>query len=66
MSGVQWWFGGGTDLTPYYLNEEDAKHFHLTLKHACDAHDDTYYARYVIFIQMLLGGVSRIRVLTQW
>ncbi|XP_030035551.2 oxygen-dependent coproporphyrinogen-III oxidase isoform X2 [Manduca sexta] len=44
--GVQWWFGGGTDLTPYYLNEEDAKHFHLTLKHACDAHDDTYYARF--------------------
>jgi coproporphyrinogen III oxidase len=24
------WFGGGTDLTPYYLFEEDAKHFHQT------------------------------------
>ncbi|CAK9169881.1 unnamed protein product [Ilex paraguariensis] len=24
----QWWFGGGTDLTPAYLCEEDAKHFH--------------------------------------
>lgn len=23
-----WWFGGGTDLTPSYLFEEDAKHFH--------------------------------------
>lgn len=44
-TGVHWWFGGGTDLTPYYLNEEDAKHFHLTLKHACDAHDETYYAK---------------------
>ncbi|KAL0879853.1 hypothetical protein ABMA27_002387 [Loxostege sticticalis] len=44
--GVHWWFGGGTDLTPYYLNEEDAKHFHLTLKHACDAHDETYYAKF--------------------
>ena len=22
------WFGGGQDLTPYYLFEEDAKHFH--------------------------------------
>ena len=22
------WFGGGTDLTPYYLFEEDAIHFH--------------------------------------
>ena len=25
------WFGGGTDLTPYYLFEEDVKHFHATL-----------------------------------
>ena len=43
---VQWWFGGGTDLTPYYLNEEDAKHFHRTLKTACDKHDSTYYAKF--------------------
>ena len=40
------WFGGGTDLTPYYLNEEDAKHFHSTMKQACDAHDKTYYPKY--------------------
>lgn len=46
-SGVkQWWFGGGTDLTPYYLNVEDATHFHRTLKAACDEHDVTYYGRY--------------------
>lgn len=44
--GVQWWFGGGTDLTPYYLNEDDATHFHLTLKHACDSHDETYYSKF--------------------
>ncbi|RYR28834.1 hypothetical protein Ahy_B01g053023 [Arachis hypogaea] len=25
----QWWFGGGTDLTPSYIFEEDVKHFHL-------------------------------------
>ena len=30
------WFGGGTDLTPYYLFEEDAKHFHQTYKNVCD------------------------------
>lgn len=40
-----WWFGGGTDLTPYYLNEDDSKHFHKTLKDACDEHDDTYYPK---------------------
>lgn len=45
-SGVQWWFGGGTDLTPYYLNVEDAKHFHKTLKVACDKHDKEHYPKF--------------------
>ncbi|KAI5738200.1 hypothetical protein M8J77_004158 [Diaphorina citri] len=43
---VQWWFGGGTDLTPYYLNEQDATHFHQALKSACDKHDKSYYPRF--------------------
>ncbi len=37
------WFGGGTDLTPYYLFEEDAKHFHQTYKTACDTFDLSFY-----------------------
>lgn len=37
------WFGGGTDLTPYYLDEEDVRHFHKTLKEFCDKHDLSYY-----------------------
>jgi coproporphyrinogen III oxidase len=41
-----WWFGGGTDLTPSYLFEEDAKHFHKTIKAACDKHDRDYYPRF--------------------
>jgi coproporphyrinogen III oxidase len=32
------WFGGGADLTPYYLEPDDARHFHRTLAVACDAH----------------------------
>jgi coproporphyrinogen III oxidase len=40
------WFGGGMDLTPYYLDEEDAFHFHSTLKIICDKHDLTYYPRF--------------------
>ncbi len=40
------WFGGGCDLTPFYLSEEDVVHFHTTLKAACDKHDPTYYARF--------------------
>lgn len=39
----QWWFGGGTDLTPVYVNKEDAFHFHNTLKEACDKHHPQYY-----------------------
>lgn len=40
------WFGGGTDLTPYYLFEEDAKHFHQTYKDACDAFDSSFYSKF--------------------
>lgn len=29
---VDQWFGGGQDLTPYYLFDEDAKHFHTVCK----------------------------------
>ncbi|OCT93874.1 hypothetical protein XELAEV_18011545mg [Xenopus laevis] len=42
----QWWFGGGTDLTPTYLNPEDVIHFHQTLKEACDKHSPTFYPKY--------------------
>lgn len=45
----QWWFGGGTDLTPYYINKDDIIHFHETLKAACDEHDVTYYPKYALF-----------------
>ena len=41
-----WWFGGGTDLTPSYLYDEDAIHFHRTIKEACDKHDRGYYSRF--------------------
>ncbi len=37
------WFGGGTDLTPYYLFEEDAKHFHQTYKNVCHGFDEKFY-----------------------
>ena len=43
---VDQWFGGGLDLTPYYLFEEDAAHFHQTCKNACDRHDSKFYSKY--------------------
>lgn len=43
---VDGWFGGGADLTPYYLFDEDAVHFHQTLKNACDKHNSTFYPEF--------------------
>jgi coproporphyrinogen III oxidase len=42
-AGPVWWFGGGIDLTPYYPDVQDVKHFHQTLKDACDRHHPDYY-----------------------
>ncbi|MEZ4472103.1 MAG: oxygen-dependent coproporphyrinogen oxidase [bacterium] len=44
--GDKAWFGGGADLTPYYPFEEDARHFHRTLKAACDAHHPDFHPRF--------------------
>lgn len=33
------WFGGGIDLTPYYIKKEDIIDYHKTLKSLCDKHD---------------------------
>jgi coproporphyrinogen III oxidase len=41
-----WWFGGGADLTPYYVFEEDCKEFHKDLKEACDRSSKDYYPRF--------------------
>ncbi len=43
---VDQWFGGGQDLTPYYLFDEDATHFHKICKTACDKHDSGFYKIY--------------------
>lgn len=40
------WFGGGQDLTPYYLFKDDARHFHQVCKKACDKHDPSFYSAY--------------------
>ncbi|QIP15613.1 oxygen-dependent coproporphyrinogen oxidase [Spirosoma aureum] len=46
MSSGQSWFGGGIDLTPHYVVEEDARWFHKNLKMVCDRHDETYYPKF--------------------
>ncbi len=40
------WFGGGIDLTPIYVNEDDARKFHQGLKDVCDRFDASFYDRF--------------------
>jgi coproporphyrinogen III oxidase len=41
-----WWFGGGMDLTPYYGNEEDTRHFHQSCRDALAPFGDDLHARF--------------------
>jgi len=41
-----WWFGGGMDLTPYYGNADDARHFHRTCRDALAPFGSDTHARY--------------------
>lgn len=41
-----WWFGGGYDLTPYYGDDDDCRHWHQTAKDACDPFSPDYYSRF--------------------
>jgi coproporphyrinogen III oxidase len=43
---VDRWFGGGTDLTPFYISENDCRHFHQAFKNACDAIDPGFYPEF--------------------
>ncbi len=44
INNGEFWFGGGIDLTPHYVNEDDAFFFHSTLKTVCDKHNLNYYS----------------------
>jgi coproporphyrinogen III oxidase len=44
--GGVWWFGGGTDITPSFVDADDMKHFHGTYKEVCDKHDPEYYPEF--------------------
>jgi len=40
------WFGGGIDLTPHYVIEEDARFFHAKLKQTCDQFQSEFYVKF--------------------
>ncbi len=40
------WFGGGTDLTPFYPNHDDVALFHRGLRAMCDRHHTAFYPEF--------------------
>lgn len=46
MSSGVWWFGGGIDLTPHYVDVADAHYFHQQVKNCCDQFDPGYYPKF--------------------
>jgi coproporphyrinogen III oxidase len=43
------WFGGGIDLTPHYVFENDATFFHTHLKSVCDQFNADFYHRFKLW-----------------
>lgn len=43
---VDQWFGGGSDLTPYYFYDNDKAHFHVMQQKVCDQMDPSLYERF--------------------
>lgn len=46
MADGTWWFGGGIDVTPIYVNAHEAKAFHGHMQALCDRFDATFYPRF--------------------
>ena len=46
MDNGLWWFGGGIDLTPHYINRNEARYFHEALKKVCDQYSTDYYPEF--------------------
>lgn len=40
------WFGGGADLTPMYVDDQDTYDFHAAFKNCCDKYDPEYYPKF--------------------
>ena len=44
--GKKCWFGGGIDLTPYYVDKTDIIQFHRKLKSICDRYNNSWYLNF--------------------
>ncbi len=46
LENGQYWFGGGIDVTPIYVDVDQARHFHQQMKDVCDASSPAYYPKF--------------------
>jgi len=46
LNSGEYWFGGGIDMTPHYVNHEEAVLFHQSLKDLCDRHHPKFYPEF--------------------
>jgi coproporphyrinogen III oxidase len=44
--GKTYWFGGGIDMTPHYVNRNAARDFHSGLKRICDNYSLAFYPKF--------------------
>ena len=63
---VTQWFGGGQDLTPYYLFDEDAIHFHTVCRNACDKHHPEFYPKFKETCDNYFWNTHRNEALFTW
>lgn len=45
----QYWFGGGIDLTPHFINDSEASRFHRDLKNVCDKYKSNFYSDFKVW-----------------
>lgn len=46
MNTGEYWFGGGIDMTPHYIDKQLAGDFHRSLKAVCDKYHSKFYDRF--------------------
>jgi coproporphyrinogen III oxidase len=59
LDSGEYWFGGGIDLTPHYVDEKLAISFHEKLKEVCDRFEESSYERYTEWAHQYFFNVHR-------
>lgn len=46
MDNGAYWFGGGIDMTPHYVDEDLASTFHTDIREVCDKYNEDFYSKF--------------------